>query len=376
MRVALIVPGGVDRSGRDRVIPVILWLMERLARSHQVTVIALSQYPQPCEYELLGTQVFNLGTPRLKMPGGWIPQRLHQLDTVAQRVGGFDVVHGFWAGQTGWLAGAWGKWRHVPAVVSLCGGELVALPDVGYGSQLTRNGRMLVGQVLQMANHLTVQSRTMQDYVAMRGYYAEHVPTGVAEQWVGPHKKESGQPFRLLHVGSLNRIKDQTTLLRAMAEVIQQIPSVHLDIIGEDTLAGELQRLAESLGIQRNVTFCGFMPNDAVQAYYRQADLFLLTSRHESGPIAVLEAAAMGVPTVGTRVGHIADWEGKEALAVSVADAEALAQGILALQGDAARRRTMGQAAQAWASHYSAEWTAARFTDIYERLVSPAAQGG
>jgi hypothetical protein len=45
MRIALVVPGGVDRSGRERVIPILLWLIERLARRHTVHAFVLRHYP-------------------------------------------------------------------------------------------------------------------------------------------------------------------------------------------------------------------------------------------------------------------------------------------------------------------------------------------
>lgn len=170
-------------------------------------------------------------------------------------------------------------------------------------------------------------------------------------------------------MGSLNRIKDQTTLLHAMVEVVKVEPTIHLDIIGEDTLHGQIQGLSRSLGLESYVTFRGFLPNDDARGFYRQADLFLLTSRHESGPIAVLEAAAVGVPTVGTRVGHIADWAGTEAVAVPVSDATALAHETLTLLQDEERRHRLGRAAQVWTRHYSADWTAAQFTEIYGKLL-------
>ncbi|HEU4559853.1 MAG TPA: hypothetical protein VFS20_18520, partial [Longimicrobium sp.] len=67
MKVALVVPGGVDRSGTHRVIPVLLWLIERVARVHELHVFALRQEPRPATWELLGARVHNAGgrAPRL-----------------------------------------------------------------------------------------------------------------------------------------------------------------------------------------------------------------------------------------------------------------------------------------------------------------------
>jgi glycosyltransferase involved in cell wall biosynthesis len=128
--------------------------------------------------------------------------------------------------------------------------------------------------------------------------------------------------------------------------------------------------LAEELNLAPYVTFHGFLPQPKIRSFYQAADLFVLTSRHEAGPVAVLEAAACGVPTVGTRVGHLADWDGREGMAVPVANPTALAEAILALLHDESRRAMMGRAALQWAKHYSADFTARRFEEIFTTLIS------
>ncbi len=60
MKVAIIVPGGVDRSGTHRVIPVLLWLIERLAREHKLHVFALYQETVASRYDLLGASVHTI----------------------------------------------------------------------------------------------------------------------------------------------------------------------------------------------------------------------------------------------------------------------------------------------------------------------------
>lgn len=61
MRIGLVVTGGVDRAGRERVVPALLWLVERLARRHDVHVFALHHYREPCTYPLLGATVHDVG---------------------------------------------------------------------------------------------------------------------------------------------------------------------------------------------------------------------------------------------------------------------------------------------------------------------------
>src|SRR5262250_2971305 len=95
MKLGLVVPGGVDRTGRDRVVPMFLWLIERLARRHELHVFVVDYYPEPCDYDLLGARVHDLGKP------GGLPgiRRLiieRRLDAAVRRHGPFDVLHGYW----------------------------------------------------------------------------------------------------------------------------------------------------------------------------------------------------------------------------------------------------------------------------------------
>ena len=95
MRIALVAPGGFDRSGRKAVIPALLSLTERLARRYEVTVVALHQEPDPCRYPLLGAEVINLG----QAPNTWpdllsfsrLRHMMSELDATGRRP---DVLHG------------------------------------------------------------------------------------------------------------------------------------------------------------------------------------------------------------------------------------------------------------------------------------------
>ena len=76
----------------------------------------------------------------------------------------------------------------------------------------------------------------------------------------------------------------------------------------------------------------------------------------------------MGVPTVGTAVGVVAEMSPEAALAVPLRDSQALAEGILALLSDEPRRTRMAHAAQEFAQTHDADWTAAQFEALYRRL--------
>jgi glycosyltransferase involved in cell wall biosynthesis len=358
MKIAMILPGGVDRSGMHRVIPALLWLIERLARRHTVHVIALVQYDEPCTYPLLGATVHNVGrTGRIG--------RTAKVLRLLRELGPFDVFHAFWATPCGLLASVAGKMLHTPSVVSLCGGEHTALPVIGYGSQLHLRSRAQTSLALKLASCVTAPSRHRMALAARYGVAAEEVAMGVPPDYFEEIYLAPGPPWQLLHVASLNRVKDQTTLLHAMRRIVDREPRAHLDIVGEDILNGQLQRLAATLHLNDRVTFHGFKTAEETRAFFRQAHAFLLTSQSEAGPLVVLEAAAYGVPTVGTCVGHVADLAPSAAVAVPVGDADALAAATLDLLNDPVKRRAIGQAAHDWAKAHDADWTERRFEAIY-----------
>jgi glycosyltransferase involved in cell wall biosynthesis len=219
----------------------------------------------------------------------------------------------------------------------------------------------------------------MHDLAEGLGYGCDVIPLGVDARLFTPqgiskapnsNRTQIRTQKRLLHVASLNKVKDQATLLRAMQHVVKHEPDVHLDIIGEDTLNGAVQAHCAELGLNHCVTFHGFLPTDEIVPFYRRADLFVLPSRHDAAPVVVLEAAMCGIPTIGTAVGYVKDWAPERAYAVPISDSDALADGILTLLHDDERRRRMGQAAQAWALAHDADWTAQRFEDLYTQLIT------
>jgi glycosyltransferase involved in cell wall biosynthesis len=95
----------------------------------------------------------------------------------------------------------------------------------------------------------------------------------------------------------------------------------------------------------------------------------VFSSLSEGAPIAMLEAAIAGVPTVGTAVGHIAEYAPEAAIAVPTRDAGALAEAIFRVAGDEDLRLRMAGRAQARALAEDADFTATAFLDLYARAI-------
>jgi len=367
MRIGLVVTGGVDASARERVVPSLLWLIERLARRHDLHVFVLHYHRSARSYPLLGATVHDLG--RVDGPAGFRRLRVvARLRRAIQARGQFDVLHAYW-GMPGVVATRVGRALRTPVVITLDSGEFVALDDIGYGLQRRRIDRRAIATTIRRAARLTVCTRYTAALPARGDCAVDVVPIGVDASLFPPAAPPDGPPWRLLRVASLNRVKDYPMLLRAMSSIVASLPEFHLDIVGEDTLDGAVQAECRALGLDRHVTFHGFQPTDALGGFYARAHVHLMSSRHEAASVAMLEAACAGVPTVGTRVGYAADWETEgRAIAVAVGDADALAAETVALLNDPSRRDRVGSAARAWALAHDADWTAAEFERIYREV--------
>jgi glycosyltransferase involved in cell wall biosynthesis len=364
VRIALVVPGGVDRSGEYRVIPALIALIRRLALHEEVHVFALLQEDLAGEWHLAGARIHNIGSRHT---------RVRALRTICEmhRSAHFALIHAIWSGAGGQVAIAAATILGIPSLVHVAGGELVALPDIGFGGRLRWRGRIGQRLVLRAASMITAASAPIIEMISQLGLTAERVPLGVdLDTWPAraPVPRPIRKPLRLLQVASLNRVKDQAMLLRALAVLRQRGASFEMDIVGEDTLGGEMQRLADQLGLASRVKFHGFQTRQQLRPLVEAADLMVVSSRHETGPVAVLEAAVAGVPTIGTCVGHIAEWAPNAAVSVPVGDSTAMAGAILQLLDDEDLRLGIAREAQRRALAEDADYTAERFRTLYARL--------
>ena len=365
MKLALVVPGGVDRSGEVRVIPALVSLIERLARLHELHVFALHQEPTPGAWPLAGAMVHNIGD-------GWTYWRAVAAIRAEHQHAPFHLVHSIFSGTSGAVAVTAACLLRCPAMVHVAGGELVGLRDIGYGGRQTWRGRLRERWVLRHAGIVTAASAPMIAALRELGIGAQRVPLGVdLKKWppLAPRERRHG-PARLIHVASLNRVKDQSTLLHALAIVARTGTDFCMDVVGVDTLAGEMARLAHALGLDGRVRFHGFKTQCELRPMLEAADLLVMSSRHEAGPLVLLEAAAAGVPTVGTDVGHIAEWSPSAAIAVPASNPERLANAICLALSNEDCRLYLARAAQGRALLEDADFTARAFGTLYQRLTA------
>lgn len=158
-------------------------------------------------------------------------------------------------------------------------------------------------------------------------------------------RKEAGvgdDDIFLLSVGRLVYQKAHEYLVAAMPVVLKEFPNVKVGICGDGVLFNELERQIRSLGLCDSVKLLGKF--DSVARFLASADVFVLPSRWEGLPIAMLEAMSAGLPVVATKVEGVEEVivNGEHGFLVPVEDEAALTWAILQLARDPQMRKRMG----------------------------------
>ena len=365
MKIAILTSGGVDRSGVERVVPCLLWLIERLVRAgDEVHVFALHQEPEPGVWRLHGATIHNAGYRRSG-------RRMFAQLFAEHRRGSFDVIQSAWSVLGNLIGGLAGRVLGVPSLVYLGSTELVRFPDI-QTAQSALTGRIMLRIATSLADCVVTPSAYMLELARASSIAATRAPLGVAlDHWPSapPRRRRPGAKARLIHVGSIVPVKDHATLIETAAALEACGIEFEIDVIGEDVPGdGAVRRRAETLGLADRFCFQGFVPHHELRPYFDRADLLIVTSRHEADPLVAVEAAVAGVPTVGTNVGHLAEWAPVAARVAPPRDSAALAQAIIEVLADEDLRMALARAAQERALAAHADITTRRYREIYTEM--------
>ncbi|MPZ28488.1 MAG: DUF3492 domain-containing protein [Micromonosporaceae bacterium] len=175
----------------------------------------------------------------------------------------------------------------------------------------------------------------------------------------------------VLWVGRIEPHKDLHTLIRAFRRVHQELPEARLRLVGPTTdqeYEVSCRALVRRLDLTGCVAFAGPLPE--VAGAYAAAQVVARTSISEGMPYPVVEAMMTGRATVSTDVGGVAELVGDTGLLVPPGDPAALAEALLALLRDPARRRALGRAAAQRARDHL---TLDRMLRAYDRLYADTA---
>lgn len=181
-----------------------------------------------------------------------------------------------------------------------------------------------------------------------------------------PERSLSSAPRRVLTVAGLRPIKGIDVLIEAAAEVVQHIPDARFTIVGDGPDREVLEAQARRLGLEPHVEFLGH--RDEIPSLLAATDLFVLPSRSEAFPNALLEAMAAGLPAIATAVGGVLEVveDDRTGVLVEPEKPAVLARALIGLMRDRDRAARLGRAARAaMRERYSLRSMVQRLEDLY-----------
>jgi len=175
----------------------------------------------------------------------------------------------------------------------------------------------------------------------------------------------------IIQVARLNRLKDHSTAIRAMARLHETIPQARLVVVGEGEERAEIERLIVELRLDHIVRLLGSRSD--IPRLLQSADIFLLSSISEGIPLTLIEAMATGLPCVATRVGGVLEVvvPGETGLLANAGDAAGIAECLRILASDPLGRRQMGKSGSNRAiERFDASAMHAAYRQLYRELTS------
>jgi len=201
-----------------------------------------------------------------------------------------------------------------------------------------------------------------------------NVPVAVSRSTKAEGKDRLGLPEVPLVFTAAQHVarKRLETLLDAVHLLRRRgVTGFHTVVAGEGPATPWLIRRAERHGLGGALAFAGWLPREKLEDYYAAADIFVLTSDYEAGPISLLEAMSHGAAVVSTRIEGFPALlrDGVDGLLFPPGDAAALADRLQSLLSDSALRDRLSEAAVAFARAFDWATVARETADLYGSLV-------
>jgi len=334
-------------------------LGRRLARADEVHVLT-SRLDDTSEFEVLeGMQVHRLATRHKKIPVIYPPPLPitkgveDKLEELGKKID-FDAfnLHGRWFPNWNKVVDHANKKKKlmvltlhnqrplgISPIVSLSG----TMYDTVFGKKVLHN----VDRIISVSAAAKVD---IMNY-GIEPEKIEVIHNGVDTGFYKPseptyHEKyKDGMDNLLIFVGRIIEQKGLKYLIEAMPEVLKEHPKTRLLITGKGKFKDRHIQEVKKLGLENNIMFPGFVPEEEMPNLYSSADIFVLPSLWEVFPIAMLEALASGAPLLASDAGGNAEMieQDGNGRVCERGNSKALADNLRIMLDDPNKLKTMGQ---------------------------------
>lgn len=176
-------------------------------------------------------------------------------------------------------------------------------------------------------------------------------------------------------VGRIAPEKKTDIVLKAFAELCQQVPDALLVFGGHGSFEEEMKALARRLGVQTRVRFLGTLTKRGVAELYQAADLYAIASVSETQSMSLIQAFAAGLPAVGVRWRAIPEYLNDErGLLFERDDYREMAAHLAMLSKDALLRARLGARATAFAQQFSTSAIGDQWEHLYQDLIDASTE--
>ncbi len=314
----------------------VLNLMQKMDHD-RIALAALENSPAAIEAERAGLRVFVVGKNKGSL------QILIRLISVI-RQGGFQVLDA-----QNPQAKFWGS-----IVAKLTGAALVSTLNSWYGSE--HGEKSLKGRLYTMLelgtnfalDRYVVVSRSIYEALVRHGIQSDKIDLihNAVEIQSGQNSGSARDLIQALNLppeaiilvaaGRLTWAKGYEDLISALKLVVEEDQRVYCLVAGEGELRQKLETQIESMGLTKHIILLGHLPRVEVLSLMEAGNIFVMPSRSEGTPIALLEAAALRKPILATSVGGIPELlkDEEECLLVPSPDLPKLVTGIRKLIQD------------------------------------------
>ena len=255
----------------------------------------------------------------------------------------------------------------IAAALATPGARVIAVEHAPMATEDTLQRGLRRLMVRRLAAHVSVGDESARMVEGMVGLAPDSVRTiynGVPDFDAPPVDLPVPGPA----IGSIGRLspeKGLDVLLRALVD----LPGVTAVLVGDGPERDALEQLALELGVADRAIFTGRVPESRV--YFPVLDVYVLASRNEGLPLALVEAMLASRPVVATDVGSVSEAiaDGETGLLVPPDDAPALVRAVRSLLDDPARAAALGEAARARAvESFSAQAMARQYEELYDEV--------
>lgn len=233
-----------------------------------------------------------------------------------------DVINAHWVIPQGFIAVVAAKLTRKKVIITVHGSDVFTLNQ--------RPFRWAKRLAFKHSDEVCVNSQATKkqcqgiynrDYqVIPMGIHLESFPAKKAKS------KKHNKKLNILYVGRFSKIKGVDTLLDAARQLKSRQTAFHITLVGDGELDESYRQYVKDHGLQKFITFAGWVDYEKLHKYYDAADVFVGPSLSEAQGLVFVEALATGTPVVATRVGGIPDVvvDGKNGYLIEPGDSSGL----------------------------------------------------